>query len=296
MIPVCLSNFGLNYANMWIRRTCSSIIRLTNADHLNKELKDYSEMLAKSTGNKILLQMVTEIQWRLREAELVEEEHAKDIPNDDLIYTKEFLALTQREVIRWCSLFRESIAIDGGERISINDYCVFLREPLSMIPFIRQIFELSASSRGMLVQHPSACDVQIYDVGATLKATAVFCMLCSPELMKFVFNWQDSKGTGFIQNTQFMDVLGTFHPRHRDDVVACTLNKVGLPVGEMMSFSEFECYVKKYPRLIHPVFRVQEKMRQRFFGFGWWKRKLCRYTEARKQLELERRRSQESEY
>ncbi len=256
MIPVCLSNFGLSYANIWIRRASSSIVRLSNTDHLDKELKDYTEMLAKSTDNKILLHMVTEIQWRLREAQLAEEEHAKDIPKDDLTYTKEFLALKPREVSRWCSLFRKSIAIDGGERISINDYCVFLREPLSMIPFIRHIFELSASSRGKLVQD---CNVQTFDVGATLKATAVFCMLCSPELMKFVFNWH-AKGTGFIQNTQFMDVLGTFHPRHRDDVVACTLKKVGLPVGEMMSYNEFECCMKRYPRLIHPVFRVQEKV------------------------------------
>lgn len=36
-------------------------------------------------------------------------------------------------------------------------------------------------------------------------------------------------------------------------------------------------------------------MRQRFFGSRFWKRKLCRYAEARKQLELERRRSHELE-
>lgn len=260
MLPVCLSNFGLSYANVWIRWTTSSLVRLTNADHLEKELKDYSEMLAKSPENKILLQMVDELKWRLREAQLAEEEHAKDIPKDDLTYTKEFLALTSRELAKCCSVFRKSIANARGERISIDDYCIFLREPLSMAPFIRQIFELPASSSGMLVQHPSSNNVPIFDVGATLKATAVFCMLCSPELMKFVFNWQDPRGTGFIESKQFLDVLGIFHPRHRDDVLAGTLKKIDFPLGEMMSFSEFECYMKKFPRLLYPAFRVQEKV------------------------------------
>ncbi len=260
MLPVCLSNFGLSYANVWIRWTTSSLVRLTNADHLEKELKDYSEMLSKSPENKILLQMVDEVKWRLREAQLAEEEHAKDIPKDDLTYTKEFLALKSRELAKCCSVFRKSIANVRGERISIDDYCIFLREPLSIAPFIRQIFELSASSTGMLVQHPSSNNVPIFDVGATLKATAVFCMFCSPELMKFVFNWQDPRGTGFIENKQFLAVLGIFHPRHRDDVLAGTLKKIDLPLSEMMSFSEFECYMKKFPRLLYPAFRVQEKV------------------------------------
>ena len=164
MLPVCLSNFGLSYANVWIRWTTSSLVRLTNADHLEKELKDYSEMLAKSPENKILLQMVDAVKWRLREAQLAEEEHAKDIPKDDLTYTKEFLALKSRELAKCCSVFRKSIANVRGERISIDDYCIFLREPLSIAPFIRQIFELSASSTGMLVQHPSSNNLPIFDV------------------------------------------------------------------------------------------------------------------------------------
>ena len=36
-------------------------------------------------------------------------------------------------------------------------------------------------------------------------------------------------------------------------------------------------------------------MRQKFFGSGWWNRKLCLYCEARKHLELERKRSHELE-
>lgn len=294
MLPICLSNFGLSYANIWVRWTSSSLLRLTNTDHLDKELKDYSDMLAKSPENKILLQMVNEVKWRLREAQLAEEEHSKDIPMDNLTYTKEFLALKPREVNRLLSVFRK-ISTDRGERISVDDYCIFLREPSSMAPFIRQIFEFSVSSSGMLVHHSSSNSVPIFDVGATLKATAVFCMLCSPELMRFVFNWQDPKGTGFIENKQFLDMLGIFHPRHRDDVVACTLKKVHHPDGEMMSFSQFECYMKKFPRLLYPAFRVQERMRQRFFGSGWWKRKLCLYGEARKLVELERRRFRELE-
>lgn len=261
MLPICLSNFGLSYSNIWIRWTSSSVVRLTNTDHLDKELRDYSDMLATSPENKALLRMVEEVKWRLREDQLAEEEHSKDIPKDDLTYTKEFLALSPRELAKCCSVFRKSIAIARGDRISINDYCAFLREPIFIAPFIRQIFEFSAPSSGMLVQYPPSNTLPLFDVGATLKATAIFCMLCSPEIIKFVFNWQDPKGTGFIANEKFLEVLGIFYPRHRDDIIACTLKKIDLPVEKMISFGEFECYMKKFPMLFHPVFRVQNKVR-----------------------------------
>ena len=260
MLPLCLSNFGLGYANVWIRWTSSSIIRLTNTAQLEIELNDYNMMLSKNPENKILTQMVDQVKWRLRETHLAEEERRKDIPQDDLTYTKEFLALNPRELAKFRSVFRKSISFDLGDRISVEDYCIFLREPLSIIPFVRQIFELSVPTSGRLAETPASKDALLFDLGATLKATTVFCMLCSSDLMKFVFNWQDPKGTGFIENKQFVDVLEIFHPRHRDDVLVCTLKMIDLPVDEMMPYSKFEVLCKQYPRLLHPVYRVQEKV------------------------------------
>ena len=261
MLPLCLSNFSLGYANVWIMWTSSQIVRLTDSDHVEKELKDYSAMLSKNPDDKILTKMVDQCKFRLREAQLAEEDHAKDIPGDDWTYTKEFLALKSSELDKMRSIFRKSIDFDRDDIISVEDYCLFVREPLSMSPFIRQIFALSAPTNCKVGKYPTSNSTPTMDVGATLKATAVFCMLSSSDLLKFIFAWYDTKGYGVIDNKLFLDLMALFHPRHRDDVVVRALKEVDLPVDGKMPFNKFESDCKKFPNLLYPAFRVQEKVR-----------------------------------
>lgn len=261
MLPLCLSSFNLGYANIWILWSSSSIVRLTDTSHIERELKDYEAMLSKNPEDKILYRMVDKVKWRLREAQLAEEDHARDIPGDDLTYTKEFLALKPKELDKMMSIFRKSIDFDHDDRISVEDYCMFLRESLSISPFIRQIFELSAPANGKLSKHLASTNASIIDIGATLKATAVFCMLCTSDLIRFVFAWYDPKGYGVIDNKQFLDMLEQFHPRHRDDVVVKALKGIGLPVDGTLPFDRFEGICVKFPYLLYPAFRIQEKVR-----------------------------------
>mmetsp|Transcript_40343 Transcript_40343/g.84407 ORF Transcript_40343/g.84407 Transcript_40343/m.84407 type:complete len:505 (-) Transcript_40343:57-1571(-) len=298
MLPLCLSNFSLGYANIWILWASSQIVRLTDSDHIEKELRDYTAMLDKNPDDQILSKMVDQCKFRLREAQLAEEDHAKDIPGDDLTYTREFLALKSSELDKMRSVFRKSIDFDRDDRISVEDYCMFVREPLSMSPFIRQIFALSAApttNNKIGKPYPMKNNAPVMNIGATLKATAVFCMLSSSDLMKFIFAWYDAKGYGVIDNQLFLDLMAMFHPRHRDDVVVRAMKEVDLPVGGKMPFDKFESDCKKFPHLLYPAFRVQEKMRQRFFGPRWWKQKLGRYTEAKELLEQEKQKEQELE-
>lgn len=235
-LPTCLSIFGCGYANLWVLWASSaSMLRLTDSDHIEKELKDYSDMLKKSPDDKILIDLVEKASWRLREKQLAEEDHARDIPGDDLTYTKEFLALRSKDLRKMRNIFRTSIDFDNDGWISVEDYCSFLREPLSMSPFIRQIFAFSAPANGRFARH-LAYDAAVLDVGATLKATAVFCCLGPTELMKFLFAWYDNKGYGEIDNKQFLDLLSLFHPRHRDDVVVRALKDIQLSSDGKMSF------------------------------------------------------------
>jgi len=197
-----------------------------------------------------------------------------------------------------------------------------------MTPLIRQIFALSAPANGKVGKYPASDSTPTMDVGATLKATAVFCMLSASDLMKFIFTWYDTKGYGVIENKAFLNLMAMFHPRHRDDVVLRALKEMDLPPEGKMPFHKFESNCKKFPHLLYPAFRVQErvrwfrcvsccpvallpsdnvclsclttfllirdpKMRKRFFGSRWWKRKLARYAEAKERLEQERRQVQE---
>ena len=45
-------------------------------------------MLKASPDDPMLIKMVDTANRRLREAQIQEEDHAKDIPRDDLVYTK----------------------------------------------------------------------------------------------------------------------------------------------------------------------------------------------------------------
>jgi len=284
MLPQCLSKFGLGYANVWILWTSCQILRLTNSDRIEKELKDYRDMLAKSPNDSILFNMVQEAERRLRDIHLREEEQGKDIPGDDLVYTKQFLALSKAELYKMKSTFK-SINFDQKGRISVDDFVMFLREPLTMSPFVKQIFALSSQTN----------TVPILDAGSTLKAIAIFCMLGCSEMLKCIFAWYDIKGFGYIENREFLDLLGIFHPKHRDDRVVRSLKNADLPVDGTMSFGKFEDYNRKYPHLFYPAFRVREKMRDKFMGLHWWKRKLAKYEEVRKQVQEHDKREEERE-
>ena len=112
--PHCLSKFGCAYAHIWILWESSVVMRLTDSTHIEKELQDCksygfqtvihdistlaqtlfthcqtdSAMQKVSPEDPILTKMIETANRRLREAQLREEDHSKDIPSDDLVYTK----------------------------------------------------------------------------------------------------------------------------------------------------------------------------------------------------------------
>ena len=103
------------------------------------------------------------------------------------------------------SVFKRSIDHDRDGRISIEDYVAFLGEPLSLAGFVRQIFALSSNRNLNNDNFLNATPVM--DIGSTLKATAVFCMLSSSDLLKFVFACYDEDGYGTIDNQVSATVL-----------------------------------------------------------------------------------------
>ena len=195
---------------------------------------------------------------------------------------QQFLALSKHELDKMKAIFKKSIDFDRDGKISIEDYVLFIREPLSMALLIRQIFLLSSTGNQNLGSNYSDNNsTPIMDIGSTLKATAVFCMLSSSDLLKFVFAWYDEAGYGLIDNDDFKQLLAIFHPRHSDEHIARALKEFDLTEGGTMPFETFETLVKKLPQLMYPAFRVQEKMQQQFMGKRFWKRKLALYQEAK---------------
>lgn len=240
MLPLCLSKFGCGYGSkIWLLWTASSnILRLTDCEHIQKELTEYTEMLSKSPDDPILRKMVDTSQFRLKEAQLREEERARDIPGDDLVYTKDFLALQSHELKKMRTVFKRSIDLDNDGKVSVEDFATFLREPY-MSAFLREIFELAVSS-GNVNTHSDSIKTPIFSLGSTLKTVAVFCMLSSVEVVKFIFSCFDKKGCGWIDRAAFLGSLEMLHSKHRDDRVISALKEINLPEGGSLKFAQFE--------------------------------------------------------
>ena len=293
MFPLCLSKFGCGYAHIWLLWTSTHLLRLTDCDHIQKELKEYSEFLAKTPVDPILQKMVDTAKFRLKEAQLREEDHARDIPGDDLIYSKQFLALKPAE-LKKMRLIYKSIDLDNDGKISVEDFATFLREPLSLCSFLRQIFALALGS--VDTQSDSNSNKSpMFNFGSTLKSVAVFCMLSSSDLIKFIFSCYDTKGHGFIDRAAFYDLLELFHPRHRDERVLSALNEIELPADGTLHFVVFEDVSKRFPHLLYPAFQVQEKLRQKILGVRWWARKLEMYVIATQRVARQEKRENEIE-
>lgn len=237
MLPLCLSKFGCGYSKIWLLWTSTHIMRLTDCDHIQQELKEYTDMLANTPDDPILRKMVETAKFRLKEAQLREEDHARDIPGDDLIYTKEFLALTQPELKKMRFVFKRFIDLDKDGRVSVEDFATFLREPFSLCTFLRQIFTFALSLGSADTNSDKSMTINL---GSTLKTVAVFCMLSSADLVKLIFVGFDTKGSGFIDRTAFYDLLTMLHPRYGDDRVVSALKEIQLPADGTLLFSAFE--------------------------------------------------------
>ncbi|KAL7491805.1 hypothetical protein ACHAWT_001075 [Skeletonema menzelii] len=292
MLPICLSKFGCGYCKIWLLWTSTHLMRLTDCDHIQKELKEYTEFLAKTPDDPILRKMVSTANFRLKDAQLREEDHARDIPGDDLVYTKEFLALKQTELKKMRFVYKRYIDLDKRGRISIEEFATFLREPLSLCSFLRQIFALAL---GNADTQSDSSKTPIFNLAATLKAVSVFCMLSSADVLRFIFSCYDVKGYGFIDRAAFYDLLELFHPRYQDDRVHSALKEIELPADGTMQFVLFESLSRRFPHLLYPAFRVQDKLRKKFLGVRWWKRKLEMYCIAYQRVERDKKRESEIE-
>jgi hypothetical protein len=88
---------------------------------------------------------------------------------------KQFLALRHRDLDKLKSIFQQ-IDLDKDGKVSVEDYVMYLREPLSMASFVYQIFALSSNGNIKLDKYDKLNETPFMDVGSTLKATAVFWM------------------------------------------------------------------------------------------------------------------------
>ena len=293
VLPICLSKFGCGYCKIWLLWTSTHLMRLTDCDHIQKELKEYTLMLAKSPDDPILRKMVSTANFRLKEAQLREEDHARDIPGDDLVYTKEFLALKPAELKKMRFIYKRYIDLEKRGKICVEEFATFLREPLSLCSFLRKIFALALGN--VETESADSNKTPSFNLGATLKAVSVVCMLSSADVLKFIFSCYDVKGYGIIDTAAFYGLLELFHPRYQDDRVHSALKEIELPADGTVPFALFQSLSRRFPHLLYPAFRVQEKLRQKFFGIRWWKRKLEMYDIAYQRVERDKKKEREIE-
>jgi len=250
MIPTCLSTFGLARCNIWVQKSNrSSLFQLTDSGHMNKEYDDYMQMLSKNPNDPILREMAEKLRRRIRTTQIEEEIRTMCVASNPVEYAADFLAIDSTELVKIHAIY-EQIDQDNDEYISVDEYCRFVCQPTTLCPFIRHIFAVSSPG-----ESKSPKDDKL-DFGSTLKATSMFCMFSSDEILQLIFSMYDFNGYGRIKNDDFLLLLTMFHTRHRGPVTRA-LREFDLPEQGCMTYGTFRTLHHNFPHLFYPALKLQ---------------------------------------
>ena len=288
MLPTNLEEFGLAPAHLWVRRIEKTAIP-PNADlaKMTMELQDYMALLSIDPNDPMLRSMVSKMQRRLQTAQAKDDLRSKCNPAEPLMYAKEFLALNLTELTKLQTAYdkipRTSFAYKDKRHIALLDFCRYVGEKDSMLPFIRHMFTLSGASVDGDEENNDA-DV---DFGTTLKCIVCYCMLGIEEVLQACFSMYDPKGQGSIDNSDFLAFLTMFHPYQYRGQTTRALREFDLPEGGRLSFGRLKELNDTFPHLLFPAFRIQETIQRQFMGYKWWQRKQQKFALAKELIRRE---------
>ena len=127
----------------------------------------------------------------------------------------------------------------------------------------------------------------------------VFCMFGYDELLRFTFGMHDEERRSYLDRDQWEKLIiimmkhenvphNKKHWNNEYDNFATTIGKKGSGEPEMF-YEDFVRLVKTYPMITFPIFRLQDKTRQRFLGEKFWVEQRSMFVEARTRLQVRRK-------
>eukprot|EP00948_MAST-09A_sp_MAST-9A-sp1_P000891 g891.t1 len=172
----------------------------------------------------------------------------------------ELLGLTQRDLKRLKAKFL-AVDLDGSGEIDYDEFFEFIDDVRS--PYSDALFKLiDLDGSGTI------------DFNEFVQVLATYCMYGRDEILKFCFETFDKDGSGTIDEEEFIELMKTinnmnpsFPGNFRRALEEFDRNDDGL-----IDFDEFREINRRYPLVLFPAFRLQDRMQKSTLGEWAWNR------------------------
>ena len=269
-IDINLTKYGLANAYLWIeKKGRDDMNAMVDIASMEKELEEYESMLSNAPSDYIIQGMVSELRRRLEVAK-GQELQRRDLSNvDHLEYIVEFLALSDRDVACFKSLFRKLDSKKEG-RVSIDRLLRYLGESITLSPLVNHLIEIALG--GIQVKHGTI------NFSETTRALATIATFNNEELVKATFRSFDKSGYGVIKDSDFFKLLSWLHPNNRG-ATKRALREVDIP--EMVTYYLFSEIHLRFPLLLFPIMKFQQNVRRKCISAKFWRKKRKKFQQAK---------------
>lgn len=270
MLSTPLSDFGLAEAHLWVSHTNRSNKNVaTNISRMKNQLQEYEEVLSKHPNDDLAQKLVRGMSLRI-EATLRKEKEQRGLTSNHIEYITEFLALSTKDLNEFKRIFVKIDKDDDG-LIVIEDIVEFLQESVSMIPIIKSSMTLCLGGAKLIDGKLS--------FGEFSRIIGCFAMFSSNEILKCLFCSIDEDGHGFISRDDFFELVAMLHPNNEIKTASRSLHDTAIP--DIISYPFFNELAQKFPKVLFPMFRFQQSIRDMCLGKKWWDRKMRKYMNAK---------------
>lgn len=185
----------------------------------------------------------------------------KDVPvNEQGRETVEALGLGPRHLRRLKRRF-DAIDIDGSGNIDYDELFEELQENRSSI----------TDALFRLIDEDSSGTIEFNEF---VRLCATYCVYSKEEILKFCFDCFDKDGSGSIDETEYRELCKTvnspgplFPGNFAQAVAMFDTNNDGV-----IDFDEFVDLDRRYPLILFPAFRLQDRMQKITLGEKTWTR------------------------
>ena len=170
----------------------------------------------------------------------------------------EEVGLSRREITKIRFTF-DQIDLDGSGEVDYDEFFEAVDEQRS--PFTDALF--------LLIDEDQSGEIDFNEFVAVM---CTYCMYTQADILKFAFETFDKDGSGSIDEEEFMDLCKTINAMNPTfpGNFGRALQEFDTNDDGLIDFDEFKEINKRYPLVLFPAFRLQDRMQKATLGeWGW---------------------------
>jgi len=130
-------------------------------------------------------------------------------------------------------------------------------------------------------------DTETLEFGEFVMGVCTFALFQVKDVLRFSFFIFDKDKNGYIDKDELELFVTTLHASGMQGNIMNSLHSIDFNGDGKFDFGEFCALHDKFPTVLYPAFRLQQRMCGRIMGDKWWERKK-NFLQFRKDAEMER--------